>query len=696
MVTITSQAAKKPLRMSAKFIIYLLLFFLLTLSTAGISEVLLANDWAFLWFILIAGLLSGYFLGILRLSAWRSLLILLTVGLIVPLLFTTDLKGKILPVFSSFYMYSNHTQTPLLNFQIDYVSQSELIPQTITSLWTVTYRIASWIRGFVIGQPVIDPVAVMVAWCMVIWSVSAWAGWVICRSLNSLLAISPLLLLYLGTLSYTRISPVSVSLILGTTLILIAVVQYFKQEQHWNSSGIPYPERKYRQIMSFAIYSTIGIVFFSAFISSLSLQRILSWSIFRREPTYQADTSLAASLGIQPATKTIPDSFSTYIDPGLPRDHLIGSGPELQHIQVMSVEVAELQSIAKIIQPSSFYWRGYTYDTYTGYGWSSSTLYSDTFEAGHIFQPGDSPGHILVRQEVRLYPGEDRTIYAFGEPVTVNVPGIMAWRTPQDLFGIQTEGKGAYEITSLFPVAGESILNAAGSIYPDWIQNHYLALPSDIPSRVKELAIHLTATAPTPYDRVRAIEKYLRTYEYTLEVDRPSISQDLVDDFLFISKKGYCDYYASAMVVLARAAGIPARFVTGYASGTYDIKLRRFIITQADAHSWAEVYFPGIGWMPFEPTSARPSILSLELTIPESSSPSAHPEERLVIQKGNTQFTSGIIGLAGTGFILLIFIAWIVYDGAKLRRLPPQSTAIEIYRRLRRYGTLLKYPCGIR
>ena len=116
----------------------------------------------------------------------------------------------------------------------------------------------------------------------------------------------------------------------------------------------------------------------------------------------------------------------------------------------------------------------------------------------------------------------------------------------------------------------------------------------------------MTGSEPTPYDRVRSIERYLRTFPYTLDVPHPPASRDLVDYFLFDLKEGYCDYYASAMVVLARAAGIPARLAIGYASGDYNEKSRRFMVTGADAHSWVEVDFPNTGWVPFEPTASRP------------------------------------------------------------------------------------------
>ena len=80
----------------------------------------------------------------------------------------------------------------------------------------------------------------------------------------------------------------------------------------------------------------------------------------------------------------------------------------------------------------------------------------------------------------------------------------------------------------------------------------------------------------------------------------------MVDYFLFDLRQGYCDYYASAMIVFARSRGLPARLAVGYASGEYDPVSDQFLVTEADAHSWPEIYFPEYGWIPFEPTAAQP------------------------------------------------------------------------------------------
>jgi uncharacterized membrane protein YidH (DUF202 family) len=536
-------------------------------------------------------------------------------------------------------------------------------------------------------------VAAGFVWSFVVWLVAAWAGWVVEAIGNALLAVLPALLLNLITLSYGRNNSASIYLILGLTLVLIGVVHYDQREQSWNKSKVAYPEHKSREIGRISLILAVMLVVLSAAISSLSLQRIFTRSTEARQSSNQGESGLAKSLGIVPAATSTPDPFSTLRSPGLPRELLIGSGPELSGEQVMSVQVNDLASLLRAGQLPPLYWRSFTYDIYTGHGWKSSATDEKPLLPDQAIQPDQLAGHVLIQESVNEAPGYGGSIYSAGEPVRVSIPSSAAWRTSNDLFGIQAS-RIAFDIQSLIPVIDENTLRGTGQDYPSWVTQRYLALPPEVPARVKQLAIQLTATEPTLYDRAHAIEQYLRKYPYTLDVPRPPANQDLVDYFLFDLRKGYCDYYASSMVVLARAAGIPARLAIGYTSGIYNENSRRFIVTQADAHSWVEVYFPGTGWVPFEPTAGLPVINrtgqpSLAET-PAASIP-------LVPSKNaETGFGIGNIGKY-LGLILLAMLSasvllWIIADEVYLRRLRPHLAAREVYRRLRHYGKLLNAP----
>src|SRR5439155_4282449 len=114
-----------------------------------------------------------------------------------------------------------------------------------------------------------------------------------------------------------------------------------------------------------------------------------------------------------------------------------------------------------------------------------------------------------------------------------------------------------YSVTSQISTATAAELRTASRAYPTEIQQHYLPLPT-VPTRVLQLGQQLTATAPDPYDKAVAVETYLRAMPYSLDPPAPPDNQDGVDFFLFESKTGYCDYFASAMAVLLRGEGVPA------------------------------------------------------------------------------------------------------------------------------------------
>lgn len=137
------------------------------------------------------------------------------------------------------------------------------------------------------------------------------------------------------------------------------------------------------------------------------------------------------------------------------------------------------------------------------------------------------------------------------------------------------------------------------------IYENYLQLPEQLPQRVRDLAASLTASADNNYDKAKAIEKYLAlNYSYNLDVPPVPRDRDFVDFFLFDQTEGYCTYFASAMAILARCAGLPARYVEGYMLPPDPVETggNMFIVTNMQAHAWVEIYFEGYGWLPFEPT----------------------------------------------------------------------------------------------
>jgi len=123
-----------------------------------------------------------------------------------------------------------------------------------------------------------------------------------------------------------------------------------------------------------------------------------------------------------------------------------------------------------------------------------------------------------------------------------------------------------------------------------------------IDPRIQQLAEQITAGSTNEYDKAANIQRYLIAhYSYTLDLSGPRVADPLAN-FLFVRRSGHCEYFASAMTVMLRAIGIPARYATGFLPGEYNDVGGDYIIRESDAHTWVEVYFPGYGWMTFDPT----------------------------------------------------------------------------------------------
>lgn len=675
---------------SEKIITLLLIFILLTAAAASISAVLTGPNWSSLWESLLFGMLAGWLLAIFRVPAWRSALIVIILGVLFCLLAAGGLSEKIRAVVGEFLKLAAAFITTFKIKELDTTPIATTLTQLVSASVVVSGRVASWIKDLTGGQPNYDPVAAGIVWSMVVWLVAGWAGWVVEATKNALAAALPALLLCLSTLSYVRNVSATIYLLLGLTLVLVAVVQYDHREQLWDHTGVAYPARKAREVGNVSLVLTLLLVLLAAILSSISIQSIIRRTSQRAGAPSQGESGLAKSLGIAPAATPTADPFSTLRSPGLPRELLIGSGPELSGEQVMTVQVDNLASLVQGGQLPPLYWRSFTYDNYTGHGWKSSATQQIHYTPGQSIGPDQLPEHILVQEKLSLFPGAEGSVYGAGETVSVDASTEAAWRSDNDLFGIQTSDQ-AYTIQSLVPAVDEPTMRQAGQDYPGWVVQRYLAVPTDVPARVKELAIQLTATEPTPYDRAHAIEEYLRQrYPYTLDVPRPPANQDLVDYFLFDLRKGYCDYYASAMVILARSAGLPARLAIGYATGDYNLNSKRFLVTQAEAHSWPEIYFPGIGWVPFEPTAGLPAINhSAQPT--QAVSPVPTPPVPAVRSTGGITFGKYVWSIL-LALLPVFGLTWVIWDEFSLRTMKPDKLAREVYRRMRRYAQVLRTP----
>lgn len=285
-----------------------------------------------------------------------------------------------------------------------------------------------------------------------------------------------------------------------------------------------------------------------------------------------------------------------------------------------------------VVATTGRYWRVMVFHDYVGDGWVSNDPDIMLVEENQrtLAVPGLELRHEVL-QTVTLYQdlGVNQGLIAAGQPLRVSLPirAALSLGTDEEDMALASDDPAVrpapgdpsilyprrllaegeqYEALSSLTRADEESLRQAGEEYPGWVVPRYLQLPDSLPERVPRLADALTEGLETPYDKAKALQAYLREIPYNLQIGGPQPGQDGVDYFLFDVKEGYCDYYASAMVVMLRSVGIPARYVRGYIQPTKEEGVYR--VLESDGHAWPEVYFPAYGWIEFEPTGGRPAL----------------------------------------------------------------------------------------
>jgi len=256
------------------------------------------------------------------------------------------------------------------------------------------------------------------------------------------------------------------------------------------------------------------------------------------------------------------------------------------------------------------YLRGLAYDRYDGRAWNASTHTRRTLNATEdgtfLLSPaaGRRPGrsHDTLRQDILLEALETSVLFAapFPESISGDFIALQADHMGGLRLPFHYSARTRYTVTSRTPKLADEDYST-DSDYPHQIQDRYLQLPLFSP-RVAALAREVSRPAHTSVERVAVVQAFLlEQYRYSLDVDTIRSSSPL-EDFLFERKTGYCEHYATAMVVMLRSIGIPARLVTGFLATEWNEFGGYYTVRQRDAHAWVEVYFPRSGWITFDPT----------------------------------------------------------------------------------------------
>jgi transglutaminase-like putative cysteine protease len=480
-------------------------------------------------------------------------------------------------------------------------------------------RLTSWAVGLTSGRTEQNEVAFLLITGLIMWGSTAWAIWGILRLGRTLLAMLPLGLA-LSMSTYMSGVPVGYLVSFGACVImLLPVVHLTRQEQRWEREGIDYSSEIRFDLwqVTFAVVAILLIL--SLITPSFSVPRLLNalWKVISEPQQVLEELLIRFFGGVEPEpppaipVRANPGGSNRNITANLPRAHLLGGdNPGLSNQIVMYVCTDAPPPIPEDIFPEEYmqvgpryYWKGLTYDTYWGEQWvngQSNTTAIPAYEP--VIQTTVTPT-LTLKQRYLIQVPHGTALYAANEAYQVDRQVNSRRRTDSDLVGLNGTAND-YVVDSLVPQATVRQLLSFSETYPSFIVNRYLQLPRRLPDRVQTLAREIVQDADSSYEKALAIQDYLRQFPYDLEVPVPPPGRDVVDFFLFDVQRGYCDYYGSAFVVLARAAGIPARLAIGYAMGGYSMDRGCYVVVERDAHSWPEVYFGDYGWISFEPTAA--------------------------------------------------------------------------------------------
>ena len=498
----------------------------------------------------------------------------------------------------------------------------------LLNLWG---RLGIVVNELLARKPVTDNLLFLLIMAILFWSLSVYAGFILRRNGNPWKVVIPGGIAALVIHSY---DPLLVSrswylaFYLFFALLLVARLVYLQNIAAWRESHTHTPPDIGFDFSRVALVLAIILVFFAWNVPVLAQTfkpAAEIWQTASRPWLTTKDrfgfmfASLRASVGL------VQDYFGNTLPLGL--------GSPLSDGVILEVEAP-----TSLPNGYRYYWEARTYNLYKGNQWYSDlrTAHNLTADSLDLNQPGADVRPVVTSTFFPHVPIS--TLYTISEPLWVNRPTQTFMTINLDglvNYGLMM-GKGfvhpgeQYTMRSAVDALMETDLQEAGTDYPQWVLDGYLQVPDEITPRSKELANEIAAGLSNPFDIVNAVTEYLRNnIEYNQSIIQPPPNQERIDWFLFDYRKGFCNYYASAEVILLRSLGIPARMAVGFAQGEREIppiqgqpqvggsvvitneqisETSTYVVRQKDAHAWPEVYFPGLGWVIFEPTVSQPPL----------------------------------------------------------------------------------------
>jgi transglutaminase-like putative cysteine protease len=458
---------------------------------------------------------------------------------------------------------------------------------------------------------VTDPILFISVLAILVWAIGISSGFNLTRYGKAWVSILPPGLALMIVSYYDQANPATpryIFFFVLFTLLLVGRSTYLHSVQEWQKQKVNLTTKAQADLRN-------------AMIIFITIVLAISWMI----PLTKTQTSRYSEFwsNLTKPWQSLVDKIGKALEPL--RNATIGTEGSFDATLTLGTSTTLGNSTLFTVSPDNSlpddlnqYWKVRSYNLYMNDMW----LTSNDFDYIEFFPQRfrlDSPDWIL----------RDQHTYSFfmntnqaGNFYFVNSP---AWISRQVEFAVLTLPNGQQDVIAAFanPLlqSGETYqvqanvpnptiydLRTVQQVYPEWLER-YTQLPPDFPVSISQLAQTLTKNLDAPYDKAQVITQYLRNnITYSTSIGAIPENVDPSEWFLFEHKAGYCNFYATAEVLMLRSIGIPARLAVGYAQGEYDPETGSFSVRQKDKHAWPEVYFNEYGWIEFEPTTSISTI----------------------------------------------------------------------------------------
>ena len=470
-------------------------------------------------------------------------------------------------------------------------------------------RMGDWLAALFGGGVSTDPLPFVLLLVFAVWLVPALAAWAVFRWRNAWLALLPGGFALLTNISYLPGKPAFWFVVfLFSAILLFARIHLLRTVRGWQGREVAAPPWISLQALHAGAWLALALLAAAWLLPAGGgwAPASAAWSEAVRPIADRAAPFGQVFIGIDGKRAQLVHQFEN----ALPLQGRVRLDEEPMYVVTAEAGAASLL-------------RAGAFDRYGRGGWRLSGADRAeppalTVEAARFGTPATRASlRLPVAIEVRVEaPLSDRRLLTAGEPLASDVDAeFLTGASDADVIGLRPRsraGSGArYATVGTVSAADAEMLIRAGGDYPAWVRERYLQLPDSLPDRVRGLAAGIAGDAGIPYVAAFQVERYLRNnYAYDLRVEDQPPRSDAVDHFLFGSRAGYFDHFASAMAVMLRAIGVPARVAVGFALGpsSFDEATRTYVLSEADSWAWPEVWFPGFGWVEFNPTPGRGAV----------------------------------------------------------------------------------------